>query len=466
MDDRASVRLPLPLGAMERLPERLPFSKRKLSRLVIISYIFDYVVLVIFVVAIAAVDHITPFHQEFSLRNYTLQYKFAVHERVPSWLLYTCSIVAPAAVIAVYTLVIDGIFSHQVGGRRRRYKLKDRIWELNCGLLGLLLANAAAYVITGTFKNTIGKPRPDLIDRCQPRDLTDPQPFGLSNFTICTQTDRSILDDGFKSFPSGHSSSSFSGLFFLSLYLAGKLHVTDAKGEVWRVIVVAIPAIGAGLIAGSRIMDARHHPFDVISGSLLGILVAWASYRQYFPSLSEWRAKGRAYPIRSWGKTQADMMVPRESTSYAAAPTHDEEQSVDATDASRRLTIPSGQPQRRTNIFRDELSRSQRQRNRSSRETIQIFASPDPSDDPSQHQHSPPLPVASHHRSQNSQSSLTPFIQSSSTVNSHAMRDPTRIWDASSDDEEYEQELQPVYTLSHAVAPTTPHDVIKGQNSN
>ncbi|MCJ1387856.1 hypothetical protein MMC18_000699 [Xylographa bjoerkii] len=47
-------------------------------------------------------------------------------------------------------------------------------------------------------------------------------------------------------------------------------------------------------------MDARHHPFDVISGSLLGILTAFCSYRQYFPPVSEAWRKGRAYPIRSW----------------------------------------------------------------------------------------------------------------------------------------------------------------------
>jgi diacylglycerol diphosphate phosphatase / phosphatidate phosphatase len=49
-------------------------------------------------------------------------------------------------------------------------------------------------------------------------------------------------------------------------------------------------------------MDARHHPFDVLSGSLLGILCAWGAYRQYFPPVSETWRKGRAYPIRSWGK--------------------------------------------------------------------------------------------------------------------------------------------------------------------
>jgi diacylglycerol diphosphate phosphatase/phosphatidate phosphatase len=62
-----------------------------------------------------------------------------------------------------------------------------------------------------------------------------------------------------------------------------------------------LPTLGAGLIAVSRIMDARHHPFDVISGGLLGCLTAWVSYRQYFPPIHEAWRRGRAYPIRSWG---------------------------------------------------------------------------------------------------------------------------------------------------------------------
>lgn len=55
------------------------------------------------------------------------------------------------------------------------------------------------------------------------------------------------------------------------------------------------------MIAGSRIIDARHHPFDVMFGSALGILCGWAAYRQYFPPVSHTWEKGRAYPIRSWG---------------------------------------------------------------------------------------------------------------------------------------------------------------------
>jgi hypothetical protein len=79
------------------------------------------------------------------------------------------------------------------------------------------------------------------------------------------------------------------------------MHVMDNRGEVWKTIVIMIPVLGATLIAVSRIVDHRHHPFDVITGSMLGIFVAWASYRQYFPPVSEPWKKGRAHSIRTWG---------------------------------------------------------------------------------------------------------------------------------------------------------------------
>lgn len=107
-------------------------------------------------------DAVEPYHQHFSLRNYTLQYPYAVKERVPVSMLIVYAVFAPAVIIAIYTLVIDGLFSHQEAasgsGKRRslagRYRLKDRLWELNCGILGLLLAVGAAFTITGMAKSS------------------------------------------------------------------------------------------------------------------------------------------------------------------------------------------------------------------------------------------------------------------------------------------------------------------------
>lgn len=104
------------------------------------------------------IDKVQPFHQPFSLDNYTLHYPFATKERVTVFSAALIAVVFPAFVIVVYTLVIDGIFSHQTAmpahrsGLKRltgRYRLKDRLWELNCGLLGLMLSVCAAFTITG-----------------------------------------------------------------------------------------------------------------------------------------------------------------------------------------------------------------------------------------------------------------------------------------------------------------------------
>lgn len=56
----------------------------------------------------------------------------------------------------------------------------------------------------------------DVIARClPPSGITNPE-YGLFSSAICTQTDVSVLREGFRSFPSGHSSSALSSRLHLS----------------------------------------------------------------------------------------------------------------------------------------------------------------------------------------------------------------------------------------------------------
>ncbi|PGH30019.1 hypothetical protein GX50_07209 [[Emmonsia] crescens] len=272
-------------------------------------YISDYVILIGLVAGFYILDRIEPFHQPFAINNHSLYYPFAVNERVSIPLALAFSGGIPLVVILIYTIVIDGLFSHNKplssSGKRKvmgPYRLRDRLWELNCGFLGLLLAQASAFVITGALKNAVGKPRPDIIDRCRPKGVESLGPYELVTYNMCdSKLSHDLLKDGYRSFPSA----SFAGLFYLSLYLAGKFHLLDSRGEVWKTFLSLFPTLGAGLIAATRIMDARHHPFDVLFGSFLGIICAYIAYRQYFPPLSESWRKGRAYPIRTWGMSPA-----------------------------------------------------------------------------------------------------------------------------------------------------------------
>ncbi|KAF9179430.1 hypothetical protein BGZ51_006930, partial [Haplosporangium sp. Z 767] len=163
----------------------------------------------------------------------------------------------------------------------------------------------------------VGRPRPDFLDRCLGlydnelagtplSQLADPINM-LSNSTICTRTEH--LKDGFKSFPSGHSSFSFGGLGYLSMYLAGKLHLFDERGHIYKSLVVLSPLIVAALIATSRVCDYRHHWHDVTIGSFIGTVFAIFSYRQYYPSLAATKS-GRPFAPRVLEEILPTVLLP------------------------------------------------------------------------------------------------------------------------------------------------------------
>ena len=77
--------------------------------------------------------------------------------------------------------------------------------------------------------------------------------------------------------------------------------------------MVFSPTFAAACVAVTCIMDARHHGFDVLFGSALGILCACMAYRQYFPLTSHTWKRGHAYPMKCWG-TPGDRAPPGKAT--------------------------------------------------------------------------------------------------------------------------------------------------------
>src|SRR3569833_107977 len=172
-------------------------------------------------------------------------------------------------------------------------------------ILGLAIALILASNITDLIKNMVGRPRPDLLARCIPRAGTPTNT--LVTFEVCTETDHHRLHDGWRSFPSGHSTFSFAGLGYTSLFLAAQLRVfvvrssggsaasdggggmegvVHVRGDLGRALVCLAPLLGATLIAISRCQDYRHDVYDVCTGSLIGWVVGYWSYRRYWPRLS------------------------------------------------------------------------------------------------------------------------------------------------------------------------------------
>jgi len=239
------------------------------------------------------------FQRQFSLQDISLHYTYAVHERIPDYALYLIAIVSPVVLQALINFCTIRSW-----------------WDLHNGLLGLVLGLSMTGSLTQLTKLTVGRPRPDLLDRCQPIVGSVDPLYGLSNSSICTTSNDAIMLDGFRSFPSGHSSISFAGLGFLAFYLAGKLHLFDHRGYAAKAWLSLVPFAGAALVAISRTMDNRHHWQDVLVGSILGTVVSYFTYRQYYPSLAS-EVSHRPYSPRNATVEDLPSHHTRTGTHYA-----------------------------------------------------------------------------------------------------------------------------------------------------
>jgi diacylglycerol diphosphate phosphatase/phosphatidate phosphatase len=84
------------------------------------------------------------------------------------------------------------------------------------------------------------------------------------DISICTETNHHVLHDGWRSFPSGHSSFAFSGLGFLALFFCGQMHVFRPRTDLGRALLAIAPLLGAAMIAISRCEDYRYIPYPQI----------------------------------------------------------------------------------------------------------------------------------------------------------------------------------------------------------
>lgn len=174
------------------------------------------------------------------------------------------------------------------------------------------------------IKVTVGRPRPDFFYRCFPDGV-------MNSEMICTG-EYWTVQDGRKSFPSGHSSFSFATLGYLSFYLMGKLRIfsEEGRGKSYRLIVCFLPMIAAMLIgksksaarslsspnfkffsAISRTMDYHHWKEDVGIGSLIGLLIAYLCYRQYFPPIN-CKKSNLCYELAQQVGTSSDDLIEKE----------------------------------------------------------------------------------------------------------------------------------------------------------
>lgn len=161
----------------------------------------------------------TPNHHPFSLADPTISFPYTENETVTTKTLVLVSIFAPAVLILLGVWAIVPGTAAPAGARPSTSQvLRRKFWEWNAGWMGLAVALAGVWMSTQGLKDLIGKPRPDLLARCDPdvSKVADYVVGGLGSslrgapvlvtWDICRVKSSRVKIDGFSSFPSGHAS--------------------------------------------------------------------------------------------------------------------------------------------------------------------------------------------------------------------------------------------------------------------
>ncbi|KAF4459710.1 diacylglycerol pyrophosphate phosphatase [Fusarium albosuccineum] len=209
---------------------------RRIPFRLVFSYLFDWIVCIVFVGIGGVLDRVAPAKRPFSLVDPSISYPFEEHELVPAYLLFVLAIGVPVVIVAVVSLIfVPGPTVPK--GTPKSLIWQRKLWELHVGLLGLVLSLSLSWFFTSSMKNLFGKPRPDLLARCEP-DWDNLKKYIVGGYNwgsmtgqlvsadICQQTDDYKIDDGFRSYPSGHASTASGGLIYASLFMASKFAVT------------------------------------------------------------------------------------------------------------------------------------------------------------------------------------------------------------------------------------------------
>ncbi|KAL5745071.1 hypothetical protein ACOSP7_026217 [Xanthoceras sorbifolium] len=234
------------------------------------THLHDWVILLLLAVVAIILTFVHPYYRFVGKdMMYDLKYPFKKNT-VPIW------------AVPIYTIGFPMLAFLIVYFRRRC------VYDLHHAILGLFYSLLVTQILTDAMKLAVGRPRPDFFWRCFPdgKDVYDE----LGD-VIC-HGKASDIKEGHKSFPSGHTSCSFAGMVFLSLYLSGKIQVFDRKGHVAKLCLIILPILFATLVGISRVDDYWHHWTDVFAGGLLGLTVATLCYLQFFPLPSH---------VQGWG---------------------------------------------------------------------------------------------------------------------------------------------------------------------
>ncbi|KAJ2918630.1 hypothetical protein MD484_g1758, partial [Candolleomyces efflorescens] len=271
------------------------------------NYVLDWVMLLLGWIVIRYIKAFMPvFERSFSVDDPLISHPHHKNQVSSAFNQFVAFIIPSAVVAATGTI-------------------KMSLMDIHHGIVGLLATRTLSTLVIDFLKNRVGRLRPDFLERCQWNEVLQ----------ACAGKEKDIID-GRKSFPSGHSATAFSGMFYASLFIAGQTaawcfsaHASPRiiSSRLVRIAITAIPLTWATHVALSRMEDYRHHKEDVIVGSTIGVLSALTCYLMFWPNPFAARTFG-GQPYTQPRSLYVDLSENRGPVEFELAPEHDHSDAV------------------------------------------------------------------------------------------------------------------------------------------
>ena len=225
----------------------------------------QYLGLAILIIFLIISENLNPYRHVLynETDNEIWKYSYPLRRNTVSpWMVPTISILSPLGLI--FTALFLG---------------KISILEAHFALVAALSCVMTTGITTNFIKVNVGRFRPHFVAQCWPEGgIPVFEPDGRPR---CQDAAINPLE-GMKSFPSGHTAWSTSGLAYTSFFLLGKTGCFTGNGNgggPFHLILSLLPLGGSIWIGCSRMQDYWHHWEDVVVGFSLGFFMAWLFYR-------------------------------------------------------------------------------------------------------------------------------------------------------------------------------------------
>ncbi|XP_053195201.1 phosphatidic acid phosphatase type 2D [Scomber japonicus] len=217
---------------------------------------------------------VTPYRRGFFCGDSSITYPYIEREAIPDSLLIAGGIAITGLTIALgecYRVRFRSV--HSRAFVRNRY-VSCLYKELGSFLFGCCVGQS----LTNMAKLSVGRLRPNFLSVCNiTYESINCTPGSYVSQVNCRQPNQKMVEEGRKSFFSGHASFAMYTMLYLAFYLQARLSWRGARllRPLIQFLLVMI-AIYTGL---SRISDYRHHPTDVLTGFIQGGLTAyWVAF--------------------------------------------------------------------------------------------------------------------------------------------------------------------------------------------